>query len=175
MSKGVFATWAQRYRQLGYWPRPVRPGTKECRVKQWQRPDHEIPAEALQLWETKYRDHGLGLNMGSPFPDGTRLAGLDIDRDEYLPLARALLSDPPCGRVGSKGAVFFVRVRGAGKSIDFRVKGEKDQTIRVGEFLFLRRFCVLPPTIHPSTNEPYRWIGTPLHEIDFTKLPLIEI
>jgi hypothetical protein len=44
----------------------------------------------------------------------------------------------------------------------------------VGELLCRSRFCVLPPTIHPNTERPYRWIGTPLHEVDFHALPIIE-
>jgi hypothetical protein len=32
---------------------------------------------------------------------------------------------------------------------------------------------VIPPTIHPDTNESYRWIGTPLLNVDFSTLPLI--
>jgi hypothetical protein len=63
--------------------------------------------------------------MGSPFPDGTALGALDIDRDEYVGVGRALLRDPPCGRAGKKGAVFFVRVRGPLSNPEFRVRGEE--------------------------------------------------
>jgi hypothetical protein len=60
---------------------------------------------------SRYADHGIGLVMGSPLPDGTTFGALDIDRNEYVRVAKAMLSgDPPCGRFGSKGAVFFVRV-----------------------------------------------------------------
>ena len=50
--------------------------------------------------------------MGSPFPDGTTLGASDTDHDDYARIAQALLRDPPSGRIGKKGAVFFVRVRG---------------------------------------------------------------
>ncbi len=36
-------------------------------------------------------------------------------------------------------------------------------------------FCVLPSTIHPQPpNNPYTWLGIPLHERDLSALPLIE-
>ena len=35
----IFAHWAGLYRQRGYWPRPITPGTKACHVREWQKPD----------------------------------------------------------------------------------------------------------------------------------------
>jgi hypothetical protein len=62
--------------------------------------------------------------MGSPFPDGTTLGALDIDHDEYVRIGQALLRDPPSGRIGKKGAVFFVRVRGRLSNPEFEVRGD---------------------------------------------------
>jgi hypothetical protein len=112
--------------------------------------------------------------MGSPLPDGTRLGALDIDRDEYTALGRTLLNNPICGRVGQKGAVFFVRVNGDLGNPEFRVRGpDSKKWGKVAECLFRKKLCVIPPTIHPITQSPYRWIGTPLHEVDLSSLPLI--
>lgn len=173
---GIFSTWAPIYREQGYWARPITYNTKICHEKQWQRPDTEIPPEELEEWLREYRRYGIGLVMGSPFPDGSRLGALDIDRNEYEPLGRAVLRDPPCGRIGSKGAVFFVRVTGAIRNAEFRVRGDENGKFgKVAECLFDRRLCVIPPTIHPDTKAPYRWIGTPLHELDFSLLPLVEM
>jgi hypothetical protein len=113
--------------------------------------------------------------MGSPFPDGTHLGALDVDRDEYMKLATALLHDPPCGRIGQKGIVYFVRCRGDLGNPEFRVKGNKNAAWgKVAECLFTKKLCVIPPTIHPATHQPYRWVGTPLHEIEFSNLPVVE-
>jgi hypothetical protein len=111
-ARGPFAESARVYSQRGNWPRPITIGSKACHVRDWQRPDHEIPAAELASWPTKYGPLGIGLLMGSPFPDGTTLGALDIDRDEYVRVGRALLNNPVSGRIGKRGAVFFVRVRG---------------------------------------------------------------
>jgi hypothetical protein len=129
----------------------------------------------LAQWVIHYAYHGIGLMMGSPLPDGTLLGALDVDRDQYVALARVLLGNPICGRVGKKGAVFFVRYRGQLGNPEFRVQGEQNASWgKVAECLFDKKLCVIPPTIHPETNAPYRWLGTPLHEMNLLKLPLLE-
>lgn len=174
MKGGKFATEAPQYRAAGFWPRPIRPGTKGCFIKGWQRLDPEIPPAEFDRWSWNFAACGIGLVMGSPFPDGTRLGAIDVDRDEYVRVAQALLQDPPCGRIGSKGAVFFVRVAGDLGNPKFTVRGAADRDWgQVVECLFTRTLCVIPPTIHPSTDAPYRWIGTPLLEVDFRNLPII--
>ena len=169
MTDKPFGEFARLYRERGFWPRPIAPGSKACPIKGWQRPDSDFPPESMELWASKHGSSGLGLLMGSPFPDGTLLAALDIDRDEYVPLARALLRDPPSGRIGAKGAAFFCRVRGDGRYRQFKTKEGP-----IGELLCERRLCVLPPTIHPKTGLPYRWIGVPIQEVSFEQLPLVE-
>jgi hypothetical protein len=172
----IFAQWADIHRAAGFWPRPVTPNSKACHAQNWQLPDHEIDPTTLANWITSHADRGIGLLMGSPFPDGTTLGALDIDRDEYTQLGQALLRDPSCGRIGKKGAVFFVRVKGEARNPEFRVTGDSDKKWgKVAECLFAKKLCVIPPTIHPETGQPYRWIGTPLHEINFERLPIVEM
>jgi Bifunctional DNA primase/polymerase, N-terminal len=173
---GPFADWAHVYRRPGYWPRPITLGTKACYVRGWQKPDSELPEATLASWLTSNANLGIGLLMGSPFPDGTMLGALDIDRDEYVRVGRATLGDTPSGRIGKKGAVLFVRVRGPLSNPEFKVRGaEGDRYGKVAECLFVRRLCVIPPTIHPDTSQAYRWIGRPLHEVEFNELPIVEM
>lgn len=172
MNDVVFAQNAPLYGDLGFWPRPVTPGTKKAAVPSWQNPDSDIPERTRKSWLKQYASHGIGLVMGSPLPDGTTLGAIDIDRDEYVGLGKALLGEIVCGRFGSKGVVIFVRVSGEAKSRDFKVRGE-GKGDKVAEALFKRKFCVIPPTIHPDTSAPYRWIGTPLLEVDLANLPLV--
>ena len=172
----IFAHWAGEYRRRGYWPRPITPGTKACQVRAWQKPDSELSEATLATWLTSHAHFGIGLLMGSPFPDGTSLGALDIDRDEYVRVGQALLRDPPSGRIGRKGAMFFVRVRGHLSNLEFKVRDEEGTRYgKVAECLFIRKLCVIPPTIHPETGQPYRWIGSPLHEVDFNELPIVEM
>jgi hypothetical protein len=172
----IFAEWASLYWQRGYWSRPITLGSKACNLPNWQRPDDKIPADELASWIARYGDRGIGLLMGSPFPDGTTLGALDIDRDEYVGVGRALLRDAPCGRIGKKGAVFFVRVRGRLSNPEFRVQGDEPKRYgKVAECLVVKKLCVIPPTIHPETGRPYEWIGQALHEVDFKELPIVEM
>lgn len=97
-----FARWAALYRRHGYWRRPITLGTKVCHVREWQRPDAELSEATLASWLTSHTHSGIGLLMGSPFPDGTTLGAVDIDRDEYVRVGRASLRDPPSGRIGKK-------------------------------------------------------------------------
>jgi hypothetical protein len=55
--------------------------------------------EDVGAWLTSHAHFGIGLLMGSPFPDGTALGALDIDRDEYVRDGRVVLGDPPSGRI----------------------------------------------------------------------------
>jgi hypothetical protein len=172
----IFAEWAPLYRNHGFYPRPISPNTKACHARDWQKPDPEVPSSELEAWPSKHGVLGIGLLMGSPFPDGTTLGALDIDHDDYVRLGRALLRDPPSGRVGKKGAVFFVRVRGSLSNPEFRVQGGQAKRYgKVAECLFIKKLCVIPPTIHPETGRPYEWIGKPLHEVDFEELPIVEM
>lgn len=171
---GPFATYAPVLRQLGYWPRPVVPGTKKPAMKNWQTPDPELPSGVLERWLRDFADHGIGIVTGSPFLDGTMLGAIDIDQDEYVPVTSALLRNPVCGRRGNRGIVFFVRVRGLGKYRPFKTKAHGAAGGKVGEFLCDRRFCVLPPTIHPTTERPYEWVGKSLDQITCVDLPIVE-
>jgi hypothetical protein len=100
----------------------------------------------------------------------------DIDHDDYTRMGRALLSNPACGRIGKKSAVFFVRVRGDLKNFEFRVRGEGGATYgKVAECLFVKKLCVIPPTVHPETDAPYRWIGPSLLAVRPEDLPIVEI
>jgi hypothetical protein len=140
---GIFATWAPKYRESGFWPRPIRPGSKGCFISGWQRPDPEVAPKELDGWLSDYAFSGIGLVMGSPFPDGSRLGAVDVDRDEYVGVVRALLQGPQCGRIGSKGAVFFVRVADNVGNHKFRVKGKAGESWgQVVECLFELPKCI---------------------------------
>ncbi len=172
----VYRDHAPLYSEKGFWARPVTLGSKACYERNWQLADDELPRGTLDAWLKAKADHGIGLLMGSPFPDRSTLGALDIDNNAYARVGAALLGKPPCGRFGKKGAVFFVRVRGEPKNLEFRVKGELGERFgKVAECLFTKKLCVIPPTIHPETGNPYRWIGKPLLETDFEDLPIVEI
>ncbi|SDA51788.1 bifunctional DNA primase/polymerase [Mesorhizobium qingshengii] len=170
--KHIFGDFAPLYRTAGFWPRPVRLGSKACPIKKWNLPDPEWKLGELDDWLEQFGHCGIGLVLGSPFSDGTKLAAVDIDRDDYVRVTQALLRNPVCGRIGAKGIAYLVRLRGDGKYRALKVKGEGGA--KIGEILCDNRFLVLPHSIHPDTNKPYRWVGRPLLEVDYRELPTIE-
>lgn len=171
-SNNIFAEYAQAYRDAGFWPRPVVLGEKRPPMKNWQLPDADTPLEAFRRWLREYANLGIGVVMGSVFPDGSRLGALDIDDDRFMQLAKAALMNPPSGRIGARGIVYFVRVASEKPNRNFVIKSG-NLTVKVGELLVDNKFCVLPPTIHPNGN-PYTWVGSSLLDVDYTSLPLIE-
>lgn len=167
-----FGTWAPIYRGAGFWPRPLV--GKACKLLNWQTPDPEQPEGRLDQWVKDFPGANIGLLMGSSLPDGTLLGALDIDHDDYVGLGRVLFNDPVCARVGKKGVVYFVRVSPSLSSQKFRVTGKGGEKYgQVAELLFKGNICAIPPSIHPDTHQPYKWIGPSLLEVDLNKLPLI--
>jgi hypothetical protein len=166
MNDENFKEYAALYADCGLWPRPIAANSKACKVPNWQ---SEAPDWHRAFLEQNAND-GIGLLMGSPLPGGYKLAALDIDDDDYVNLGQELLGPNVCGRIGKKGIALFVRVPETLKSTTFKVEGSGKQ---VADFLCTGRLCVLPPTIHPETKTPYRWVGKPLHEIDLNHLPII--
>ena len=169
----IFATWAPTYWQRGFTPLPITPGQKACHAPNWQAPMTE---ERLSQLVISNANHGIGLLMGTPFHDGTTLGAMDIDDDTLVRLGRALLGDPPCSRVGKKGCVIFFRASGSVPNGEFRLRlpsGKRGS--KHTEIMTTKKLIVIPPTIHPETQQPYSWVGTPLHELDYTDLPIIEV
>lgn len=168
-----FGDWAKIYQDLGYWVRPVV--GKAPKIKNWQLPDHEQPEGIIEKWIEQKPDHNIGLVTGSPFPDGTLLGFLDIDHDNYIGLGRTILGNPKCGRIGAKGIAYpFRYIPGLETPQKMRPKGQENAHLgHTGEILINGSLCVIPPSIHPKTKNPYAWVGTPLHKLDFNDLPLI--
>ncbi|MCP4936475.1 MAG: hypothetical protein GY927_20295 [bacterium] len=173
MSKGIFAKWAPIYRDRGLEPRPVKLGNKACFEKGWTKPDSEVSPEVLGRTLIKRASYGIGLRMGTPLLGGGHLGALDIDNDDYVRISKVLMGNPPCMRIGKKGVVIFARIISNLPNSTFKVKRDGLPDIQVADCLFDKKFCVIPPTIHPGTKKPYRWIGTPLHKLNFDLLPVI--
>ena len=177
MDDQIYKRHAQSYVDAGYWPRPIGQGSKGSHLPNWQKPNPKWTEKTVLDWQEKYAGAGIGLLLGSPLPDGTLLGALDIDNDDYVRVASVLLGgNPPCGRFGSKGIAYFVRVAGDGKYRQFKVKPDDGaEPVAVGELLCSKRLCVIPPTIHPKTKQPYYWVGKSLLKTPYTELPIVEV
>ncbi len=151
----AFRNWAPIFRRLNTWPRPIKPKYKACTIFKWQLPDDQQAPETFDEWMQRFGHHGIGLLMGSPLPDGTRLGALDVDRDEYVALAKVLLGNPPSGRIGQKGVVYFVRYRGQLGNPEFRVSGDANASwgkllnvCSTRSFVPFRLPSIRKPTVH---------------------------
>ena len=166
----IFATYAPLYLQRGLVPLPITLGTKACNVRGWNKLDPAVDQDRFQEFIKSKAHFGIGVRMGTIFPDGSRLVAIDVDHDDHVNVVRYLLRDLVSGRVGQKGALFFVRFKGRAPN----KKVETASGIKTADMLFANACCVIPPTIHKDTGQPYKWIGQPLHEVAFESLPLIE-
>ena len=159
----IYHQWFQRYVDGGYQPRPVEPGTKKCLIKGW---NADVPTVSVPHGI----DYGIGLRLGTRLADGTCLVAVDVDRDEFVPIAHALVPSQ-CGRIGQKGVALFARVaeeQAAGFALKLMAGG------KAGEFLGRSAHCVIPPTIHPDINQPYYWTDWPLLELPWQELPEVD-
>jgi len=170
---GIYREWGPVYRGLGLEPRPIAPGGKACKLKGWQNP----MSEAAIATSLEAHGHcGIGLVTGTLLADGTHLVALDIDHDAYTRLGWVLVREPACARIGKKGVAIFCRSRQLLSSEVFKLPGLLRGAFgNPAEILAAKKLVVIPPTIHPDTGQPYRWIGKPLHEIGPEQLPLIEV
>lgn len=172
-----FAKEFPAYRAKGYSVRAVPVGSKGPKRKGWQKPDAEQPEGFYEAMANDATSPGIALLNGTLFPDGTMLGSLDIDHDDYVRVTRFLLGDPVCGRFGSKGIAFPVRIRGEMKKsrMPFEVKLPDGAQFSAGELLGKGSVLAIPPTMHPDTGRPYEWVGKPLLETSFEELPIIEV
>src|SRR5258708_10802966 len=111
----------------------------------------------FHLSSTKSQSPWPGAGIGVAFgPASNNLVGVDIDRDDQqiIDAIRAVVPPTPLKKRGQKGATFFYR----GPSIESRhFNDAKDQ--RLCDLLGPGRQSLLPPSIHPDIEAPYRWIG----------------
>lgn len=178
MSTSVFSKEFAAYLARGFSSRRTSPNSKACKDKGWQKPDSELPEGMYDNWASSAPSgSGIALLLGTELSDGTYLAALDIDRDDYVRLASYLLGNPVCARFGSKGILYFVRTTKPLPSANRKLNVTLDDgtSIAIGEFLGSRNIAVIPPTVHKDTGEPYRWVGKPLLETELNELPLIEV
>ncbi len=148
---GPFACFALRYRQHGYTPVPVRPGSKAPHITHWSRWCHELPPEELlRDWARRYPGAGLAIALGPA--SGLTALDLDHDVDGLHARVRAAAGPSPVAKRGQKGATLFYR-HGGERSRSFRRSGQT-----VAEVLADGRLVILPPTIHPGTGRPYEWL-----------------
>lgn len=143
----VFALNAPKHWDKGL---PVVPlHGKAAFISAWQSYNDKMPtAEERAEWLIKYKDCNMGLPLGAQ----SRCVALDIDTtiESEIALIDSLVPISPWVRVGRKGKVLMFKYNG---EATFRIKDSSGRTIC--ELLSSKTQVVLPPSIHPDTNNPY--------------------
>jgi Bifunctional DNA primase/polymerase, N-terminal len=163
MSPSAFARVAARLVEREYSIVPIAPGTKspghirsnEWRpMCDWQRFAERQPSRfELAVWCT-YPDAGIGVVADTA---GWRVVAIDIDSDDATIAAAIIAAIPPTTVIkkGAKGSARFYRGPAVVRSKSWRVHGN----VQVCDLIGPGRQTVVPPSVHPSTGRPYRWIG----------------
>lgn len=156
----------------GYYPLWLKAGSKVPGRAGW--------AENLPTEESIRRDFKLpgniGLIQGVMASDKTFSVTLDIDQDDapLICYVETTIAAPCPKKRGNKGMSFLVRGIGEITSStlhDYRSGSKKP----AGDILAKGKQTAIPPSIHPKTNEPYRWWSemTPLNTM-YQQLPIID-
>src|SRR5262245_11064127 len=167
---------AARLIERGYQVVPVIPGTKKpgyfCNgtwvgMKAWA--SRFNGRASLQAARQQWFGDGAGIGvLGGPASGD--LIGVDTDTEVPDIVAALLTALPPSPvkKIGAKGETRFYRGPGiASESWTIR-----DQ--RIVEIIGPGRQTLLPPTLHPDTGQPYRWL-TPdtLEDVSPHELPVL--
>ena len=148
----------------------VEHSTKAPRHAGWQ---VEQPTEA-SIEHAFSRPCNLGVRCGDHNADGTRLLAIDIDLNDIeliRSVENAIGSIVPA-KTGKKGVTYFVRVDYEQKSTKFKFK-RGGKSLPAIDILCIGAQSVIPPSIHPETKLPYRWVaGEPLSNVEYRTLPV---
>lgn len=172
----AFGETAPRLTSLGVSCIPIHPGKKFPGVysakkwghmRKWDRYCDRLPFEnEIDAW-SQWPDAGIGVALGT----ASNLAVIDVDvpdgSDQYNAVLDAI-PPSPVAKTGEKGLSLFYRHNPAVPSRSIRIEGKV-----VVELLCHGRQTVIPPTIHPDTQKPYRWIGKALSDVQIADLPML--
>ena len=155
----------------GYTPLRLEPSEKYTRATGWA--THTPNENSLR--REFARPSNMGLRCGDMHRDGTCLIGIDCDIEDtqlIRVIERAIGQRVPVKR-GKKGYTYMVRFDReiATARITLKRPGKKNQPAI--DILARGAQTVIPPSIHPDTGLPYKWVsGTPLTELPYNEIPV---
>ncbi|GGC68434.1 DUF3987 domain-containing protein [Chelatococcus reniformis] len=180
--QGAYSQVGAKLVERGYAAIPIMPGTKrpgEIRGREWVgmwdwqgRYSKRLPTEyEVGLWSDG--DGGVCVVTG---PASHDLIGIDIDVDDEPIVAaiKGVLPPTPVSKTGQKGETLFFRGPGVPSRSFTEYLPDGKRGRRLCDLIGPGRQTVLPPTIHPDTKQPYRWIaGEALENVDPDELPVL--
>ena len=149
MTDRIFEAFAPRYWAAGLPVIPLRPRNKMPDINNWSLYGRQMPSELEQgHWLASFPKGNIGLPLGPA--SGICIIDIDTEDAELDRAIREICGPTPWVRVGKKGAALAYRFEG---QKNFKLRGADGGMLC--EFLGLGNQVVLPPSIHPDTNQPY--------------------
>jgi hypothetical protein len=158
-----------------YSPIPIMPGSKSPgerssdgswrSMSRWQKWCFEpVSVTRVEAWLRMIGDSEVGLGVAL----GRGLICIDIDQEYLLDPILAILPPSPVQKKGRKGVSLFYR----GDTEKIRSRNYRtDERVGLLDLLSEGKQTILPPSIHPDTNEPYFWWG----DLTLADVPLSEL
>jgi hypothetical protein len=112
-------------------------------------------------------DSGIGV-VGGKASHGMVAVDTDSDDPAIKTAIAKVLPATPVKKIGAKGETAFYYGPDITVSRSWNINGK-----RVCDLIADGRQTVLPPTIHPDTGAPYRWVGDSLDSYDPDELPFL--
>jgi bifunctional DNA primase/polymerase-like protein/uncharacterized protein DUF3987 len=175
---GPYEQCAESLAERGYAPIPIMVGSKApgfCCAGLWV-PLAGWQKRYLHGRQPNYMDHNLWSNgdsgigvVGGKASHGLVAVDIDTDDTAIKTAIVKVLPATPVKKVGAKGETGFYYGPDIAASRSWNINGK-----RVCDLIADGRQTVLPPTIHPDTGAPYRWVGNSLDLYDPDELPLLD-
>jgi len=168
MSERIFPNHAPQLWKAGLSPLPLE--GKRPLVKNWPSYCDNLPKpETRAEWLTSFPNAGIGLALGKELVEGYRLGAIDVDDERFVSIVQTIIGADAPAKSGKKGKTFFVFTE--------KAKTVKSTALRTAsgvqaiDLLISGKQTVLPPSLHPETNEPYRWHGRSLLDYTLDEIP----
>lgn len=145
----IFKNTAPAYFAKGMSVIPLHVREKKPIPNDWSR-FHDTPVDEMtrNQWLFSNAKSNIGLVLG--VQSGVTMIDIDTDEEAVYNAIMSCLPHSPWLRKGKKGMMLAYKYNGLKT---FRVKNMSGQTMV--ECLSSRTQCVLPPSIHPDTQQPY--------------------
>lgn len=165
MSQDLYKGWALYYASLGWAVFPLKPGTKHPGCKHGSTEATTDTAQ-IEAWWTASPNSGIGMR-----PAASGLYVLDMDPRNGGEKGFAELQE-------KHGLIMSPLMAMSGRGVGFHqyFKAPADVkylgTPAAGCDGKHNGFVVLPPSLHPDTQQPYTWLtGTPGADLDLPRAP----
>lgn len=155
----------------GYTPLRLEPREKYTKETGWS--THTPTEQSLR--RDFARPSNIGVRLGDIHRDGTCLVAVDVDLDDpqlIRCVEKAIGQKVPIKR-GKKGATYFFRLDREMRT--FRVSLKRNGKSKPAIDVLARGAqTVLPPSIHPDTEQPYKWLSAmTLENTPYNELPVM--